>query len=63
MSDIYIQKVVEKPKEPTGYICITDQVRIAVYKPINRFHRFMMNRCFGWEYKENENEDNNNRRL
>lgn len=36
---------------PVGYIYITDRVNIAVYKPINRFHRLMLKWFFGWTYE------------
>ena len=37
--------------EPIGYLIIQDYLKLAIYKPINRFHRLMMKLCFGWTYE------------
>lgn len=37
--------------EPIGYLIIQDRLKLAIYKPINRFHRFMMKLYFGWKYE------------
>ena len=36
---------------PSGYIRITNEAKIAVHHPINRFHRFMMKLLLGWKYE------------
>jgi hypothetical protein len=51
MSDFYISKMIESP---IGHLVITDSFRVAVYKPINRFHRLMMKLCFGWTYEPDQ---------
>jgi len=37
--------------EPIGYLIISDRVKISVYEPMSKFHRFMMKLCFGWVYE------------
>ena len=37
--------------EPIGYLILSDRVKICVYEPISKFHRFMMKLCFGWTYE------------
>lgn len=37
--------------EPIGYLIIHENLKLAIYKPINRFHIFMMKLCFGWTYE------------
>ena len=37
--------------EPIGYLIIQERLKLAIYKPINRFHRLMMKLCFGWTYE------------
>ena len=44
-------------REPIGYLIITEYLRLAIYKPINGFRRFMMKLCFGWTYEPQESED------
>lgn len=43
-------------KKPIGYICITENVKIAVYKPISRFHKLMMKVFFGWKWEGAEDD-------
>ncbi len=50
MSDFYISEMIEPPT-PIGYLVITDGFRVAIYKPIKRFHRLMMRLFLGWEYE------------
>ena len=37
--------------EPIGYLIIQERLKLAIYKPINRFHKLMMKLCFGWTYE------------
>ena len=37
---------------PIGYLVIKDGFKVAVYTPINRFHRLMMKLFFGWKYEQ-----------
>ena len=36
---------------PIGYLVIQGNIRIALDKPINRFHKIMLNLFFGWKYE------------
>ncbi len=48
MTDFYISEIIEPP---IGHLVITDSFRVAVYKPIKRFHRLMLKLFFGWTYE------------
>lgn len=48
MNDSNISVIIELP---IGYLVITDNFRVAIYKPIKRFHRLMLKLFFGWTYE------------
>lgn len=54
MSDIKLAKPQIDPPKPIGRLSITNEVHIAIYEPINWFHRLMMRLILGWKYKEVE---------
>ena len=41
----------EFEREPIGYLIISEYLKVAIYKPINRFHRLMMKLWLGWTYE------------
>ena len=47
MSDFYLSGI---PPKPIGYLTITSNFTIAIYEPINCFHRLMMRLFLGWKY-------------
>ena len=38
-------------EQPIGYLIVQGDIRVAIYKPIKRFHRLMLKLCFGWTYE------------
>lgn len=38
-------------EQPIGYLIIQGNIRVAIHKPIKRFHRLMLKLFFGWTYE------------
>lgn len=47
MSDFYLSGI---PPKPIGFLTITSSFTIAIYEPINWFHRLMLRLLLGWKY-------------
>jgi len=47
MSDFCLSAI---PPKPIGYLTIASNFTIAIYEPINWFHRLMMRLILGWKY-------------
>lgn len=42
---------IEPMPEPIGYLIVQGNIRVAIHKPIKRFHRLMLKLFFGWTYE------------
>lgn len=38
-------------EQPIGYLIVQGDIRVAIHKPIKRFHKLMLKLCFGWTYE------------